>query len=92
MKKLLFAIAICGFAFASCGNQTKKTASEEKACCPHAKQEVVAEKKEGCKSDCSKSCTHAAKTECTKEKEATATAETQTKCTKECTKECCKKS
>lgn len=29
MKKLLFAIAICGFVFTSCGNQTKPAAAEE---------------------------------------------------------------
>jgi hypothetical protein len=90
MKKLLFAIAICGFVFTSCGNKTKAAASEEKACCPNAKTEVVAEKAEGCKTDCSKTCTAEAKAECTKDSTAVVT-EAKAECSKDCTKDCCKK-
>jgi hypothetical protein len=37
MKKLLFVIAICGFVFTSCGNQTKPAATET----TEATEEVV---------------------------------------------------
>ena len=108
MKKLLFAIAICGFVFTSCGNKTKTASTEEKACCSKEKTEVVAEKEEGCKSDCSKGCTHIAKPECTKDaataetktecckghkaEETTATIETKKECKGDCAKDCSKKS
>ncbi|GAB7087201.1 hypothetical protein [Marinifilum fragile] len=90
MKKLLFAIAICGFVLSSCGNKTKKEASSEKSCCPHSKTEVVAEKKEECTG-----CTHGTKTEATaetKEKECSGEcdhhkAEAKSDCKKECSKE-----
>lgn len=59
MKKLLFAIAICGFALTSCGNKTKATTSED-ACCSKDKQEVSAE----VKSD-STCCTKTDSTTCT---------------------------
>jgi len=73
MKKLLFAIAICGFALTSCGNKTK-AASEEKACCSKEKTEAAAELKK----DSSKCC--AAKAECTKDSTAT---ETKAECKKD---------
>lgn len=61
MKKLLFAIAICGFVFTSCGNKTKATASKEKACCLKEKTEATAELEK----DSTKCCS--AKAECTKD-------------------------
>ncbi len=103
MKNLLFAIAISGFLFTSCGNKTK-AATDEKACCSKEKTEVAAE----AKTDCSKGCPHTdeakkaccegekATTEttekacCSKDKaEATATAKTD--CSKDCSKTCTKK-
>ncbi len=103
MKKLLFAIAISGFLFTSCGNKTKTAASEDKACCPAEKTEVVVKKAEGCKSDCSTTCTSEAKAECTKDAKATATkaccskekaaatTDAKKECKADCTKDCCKK-
>lgn len=39
MKKLLFALAICGFVMTSCGSKANKTA-EEKACCSEETKEA----------------------------------------------------
>lgn len=69
MKKLLFAIAICGFVFTSCGNKTKATASDEKT-------ETTVELKK----DSSKCC--AAKAECTKDSTSVAT-EAKAECKKD---------
>lgn len=87
MKKLLFAIAICGFVFTSCGNKTKAASTEEKACCPHNKTEVVAEKKECCKDTTATE----AKACCSKDKataEATASADAKKDCPADCKKDC----
>lgn len=66
MKKLLFAIAICGFVFTSCGNKTK-TASDDKACCSKEKTEATTEVKAACAKDSSKCCTAEEKAACTKD-------------------------
>lgn len=80
MKKLLFALAICGFALTSCGNKTKAAAGE-KACCPKVKTEVAASEEKAC---CSK-----AKTEATAELKKDSTKCCASKA--ESTKSCCKK-
>lgn len=95
MKKLLFAIAICGFVFTSCGNKTK-AATEEKACCSTEKTEVSADLKKGCENGCPH--TAAAKTECCSKEKATeekaccskteATADAKTDCAKDCKTDC----
>ena len=98
MKKLLFAIAICGFVLSSCGNKTKTASAEEKACCSKVKTEASADLEKGC----SKGCTHGTKTECSKEataetkksccKEEKAEATAATECKGDCKKECSKES
>ncbi|MBI9058767.1 hypothetical protein L3049_16500 [Labilibaculum sp. DW002] len=103
MKKLLFAIAICGFVFTSCGNKTK-AATEEKACCSKEKTEVSADLKKDCEKGCThtaeakkaccdgeKATTETAKTECCSKEKTEATAEAKTECKGDCTKDCCKK-